>query len=495
MAIEVWIYPTMEYFLLKFKNDTKIYLDEYMIKCYDNVKLEEYMSLMKLKGKEIYMNNDSKDYDKYKDFVNNKPYRLSIFYYDKITYKCFVQDTEEVDDVREQSRILEEGDALLEKDSDDDSVDENHPINSTLYIPDASHTAAGGSREQPPVFNIGSMIRNLVTPSRRSTLTVNDEINVEIVRPAGNEEAVDDDNGGEAPTKKKTGGKGPKPGSGKNPRKRGTETDSEGNKNIPLKKPFKKSYATVAKEGSKMCEIRRASGGSMEQVDYDRVIVKLMYALMAFQKGKPVKDRDTWSIRGSGLSRSAVWIGVGSDACVDFIRQNIPGILEDPEDRNSPALYVFFGPGERPFRTLRWRVPYMWCRIPLEDLREMLYMCNPELWEQIERSNGVATDPVWTLKKRVYDQRDAKPEDGSGFVTFILEVEEDMMRILIENCLGVLRIGATEGRLTGSGIVAGVRDFLGVGEGEDEGETGDNDDKDDEADEKENENDDSDMNE
>ena len=121
----------------------------------------------------------------------------------------------------------------------------------------------------------------------------------------------------------------------------------------------------------------------------------------------------------------------------------------------------------------------MWCQVPIEDLREMIRMCNPELWVRIERSDGTAMDPVWKLKKRIHDSRDVTPEDGSGFVSFLIEVEEDLMPLLIERCLGVLRIGATEGRLTGSGIVTEVRNFLGM----------DQEDKDKEDDENESEND------
>ena len=110
----------------------------------------------------------------------------------------------------------------------------------------------------------------------------------------------------------------------------------------------------------------------------------------------------------------------------------------------------------------------MWCQVPIEDLREMVRMCNPELWVRIERSDGSATDPVWHLKKRIHDNRDVTPEDGTGFVSFLIEVEEDLMPLLIERCLGVLRIGATEGRLTGSGIVTEVRNFLGMDQDEEE---------------------------
>ena len=65
-------------------------------------------------------------------------------------------------------------------------------------------------------------------------------------------------------------------------------------------------------------------------------------------------------------------------------------------------------------------------------------------------------------KEESHDSRDVDPEDGTGFVTFMIEVEEDLMRTLVEQCLGVLKIGATEGRLTGSGMVAEVRAFLGM---------------------------------
>ena len=104
----------------------------------------------------------------------------------------------------------------------------------------------------------------------------------------------------------------------------------------------------------------------------------------------------------------------------------------------------------------------MWTRVPLDELQEMITMCNPELWELIERSDGSKTEPVWKLRKRVHDDRDVVPEDGTGFVSFMLEVEDDMMEILVQQCLGELKIGATVGRLTGSGIVAAVREFLGM---------------------------------
>ena len=255
---------------------------------------------------------------------------------------------------------------------------------------------------------------------------------------------------------------------GKNAKKRENNEESEANKVIPKKKSLKKSYAEVSREGARMCEIRREGGSSMLQQDYDFAIIKLMYALMEYQNSKKVKDANAWRIIGSGLSRNAVWLGVGSDACVEFLRRHVPEIVEGED---GPQLYLFFGPGERPFRSLRWRVPYMWCRIPVRDLQEMVRVCNPELWIEIERSNGSFTAPIWNIKKRVHDSRDVDPEDGTGFVTFMIEVEEDLMRTLVEQCLGVLKIGATEGRLTGSGMVAEVRAFLGMNdEKDDEGE-------------------------
>ena len=43
-----------------------------------------------------------------------------------------------------------------------------------------------------------------------------------------------------------------------------------------------------------------------------------------------------------------------------------------------------------------------------------------------------------------------------------MEVEEDAIQVIVEKCLGVWRIGATEGRLMGANIVRLVRIFLGV---------------------------------
>ena len=475
MAIEVWTNPKMEYTLI---NNTitykliKIFLCRIYVKCYDEIK----QTLFSISKTGENLRQKQKVYTK----INN--------------YYIQESDDDEQRRIREEAKRLEEEELLEQTDDDYESVGSNE-LDNTIYIPDAQDTVAGGSSVPPPVFNISTMRRNIVRPASRSRMTINDEIEAdgsnsvaadrggaasELQNNTQNSSAsVETDRGGAASelqnntqeeTDGKKGGKNkPNSKNGKNPVKRGNNDETEGNKAIPKKKPFKKSYAEVAKEGARMCEIRR-EGGNMLQQDYDFAIIKLMYALMAFQKNKKEKDKNAWRIMGSGLSRNAVWLGVDSQECVDFLRQHVPEIREE---ENGPKLYEFYGPGERPFRSLRWRVPYMWCKISIQDLQEMVRMCNPELWTEIERSNGTRTEPIWKIKMRVYDSRDAVPEDGSGFVSFIIEVEEDMMRILVEECLGVLRIGATEGRLTGSGMVSEVRAYLGMNE-EEEGNDEDN---------------------
>ena len=415
-----------------------------------------------------------------KIFNGNDKIKTKTELYNKIHKTFFIQETEEnVELVIRESRDLEQesdDDDLLNRTDEDDtemSTFSNGP-DDTIYVPPAEHVMPGGSRVPPPVIQM----RHIINATRRSSLSVNDEIVTQQSSEAGNS-ATPVEAGREevTPDETKKGGKN-KAGSknGKNPVKRGGGNDDEGNLIIPNKKPMRRSYAEVAREeGSRMCEIRKRGGQSMVQVDYDYAIIKLMFALMKHQKEKKERDRNTWRIRGSGLSRSAVWLGVGSDACVDFLRENVPKIVENDEEDNSPLLYEFYGPGERPFRSLRWRVPYMWFRIDIRDLQDMIFACNPELWIQIERANGERTDPVLRLVKRVPDKRDNDPDNGTGFVSFLIEVEEDLMRVLIEDCLGVLRIGATEGRLSGSGIVTGVREFLGVGDDDDKDKTNDDD--------------------
>ena len=387
-----------------------------------------------------------------------------------------IQDDDDgIEQVRNEARKLEEDDELLERDdSDTDSYhDTSNGLEDTIFIPDAEHTLPGGSSQPPPVINMAQIVRNTARAGRRSSMTIPDEIDS---RDGEGNKDKDKCKDKDAPAK---GGKNDnKNKKGKMPKKRSNEENVDNNKTIPKKK-FRKSYVEVAKEGAKMCEVRSRTGLSLNQRDYDHLILKLMYALKKVQRAVETRNRALWIIHGSGLSRSAVWLGVGSDDCVSFLRVSIPTITDEEGD----PIYLFFGPGERPWRNIRWRVPYMWTRVPLEELQEMITMCNPELWELIERSDGSKTEPIWKLRKRVHDDRDVVPEDGSGFVSFMLEVEDDMMDILVQQCLGELRIGATVGRLTGSGIVAAVCEFLGMSNDDDQNEE-ENQDEDDGGNEK-----------
>ena len=385
--------------------------------------------------------------------------------------------------IREEARTLEEieDDDLLnntDEEAEKDDVIEvtagsdrssnasgmSNQLENTIFVPDASHVMAGGSSRPPPIIQIGNILRSTRTASRRSTMSIVDEIDSTGDRQQKEKELPETSKtkSGEA-NKTKSGGKKEPTASSKKGKQAAKRPATDSGQAPKVK--HRKTYAEVASEGARMCEIRTISGQEMSQQDYNKVIIKLMYALMEYQMKAAVKNkRNTWIIVGSGLSRSAVWLGAGSDECVDFLRISVPLIRLD--ENVDAQMYQFYGPGERPWRLIRWRVPYMWTTVPVDDLQRMVYMCNTELWVKIERSDGNRTDPVWKIKKRIHDDRDVTPEDGSGFVSFLIEVEEDMMPILIEKCLGVLRIGATEGRLTGSGIVTAVREFLGVGNDE-----------------------------
>ena len=441
--------------LIKFEAHLNLkYLSKRKIKCNDNIEIDLILFKHVIYYKQSY----------------------------EITKIYFIQESDDdIPKVVEQARNLEEEDLLRSGASDDDDSTQSNELDNTvceprdtLFIPDASMNVAGSSSEPPPVFNVLGMQQNILRRTalgaRRSSLSVNDEVSNETLNTNKEKEEEKEE---EREDSKKKGGKAKTSNKDKQPVKR---SSNEEDRSAPKKKTFKRSYADVAKEGGQMCEIRRSNGEAMNQEDYDRVIVRLMYELMAFQMKAKNKDRDLWKVEGSGLSRSAVWLGAGSNQCVDFLRRSVPRIRISNENE---APYQFFGPGERPFRNLRWRVPYMWCRLPLADLQNMVLMCNPELWALIEKADGSKSKPVWRIKRRIPDKRDVMPEDGTGFVSFLIEVEEDLMRILVEECLGTLRIGATEGRLTGSGIVTAVRDFLGVTGGA----TGDDDENDEEIDE------------
>ena len=372
----------------------------------------------------------------------------------------------------EQKKLEEEEDELLNRDSDGEYESLSDGRDDTIisgggdrfFIPDADVVSAGGSSRPPPVIDLQALSRIRVEAGRRSSLSVTDEVDLDV---------TDNKTG-----KTKKGGKGAKGAKGK-----GKETKQASNKDEPRlngdtgnkrkndkqgdteveakkKKSNKKSFAEVLKEGGRMCDIRSDSGEPLTQEDYDFLAAKLMYALMKVQEEQG-RDRALWRPIGSGLSQNAVWVGVRGETCVEFMRKAVPGIKR-PDLDGKKFRYVFYGPGECPMRYIRWRIPYMWTKVPVQDLDKMMKACNDELWESIPQHNGEYRDPKIRVIKRVFDNQDNVPEDGRGYVTFLVEVEEDAIRVIVEKCLGVWRIGATEGRLMGANIVRQVRIFLGV---------------------------------
>ena len=371
----------------------------------------------------------------------------------------------------EQKKLEEEEDELLNKDSDGEYESLSDGRDDTIissggdrfYIPDASTVSAGGSSRPPPVIDLLGLSRIRVEAGRRSSLSVTDEVDLDVT----------DNKAGKA----SKGGKGVKGGKGEQgkqasdknePRLNGDtgnkrkQDDKKGETEVEAKKKKtnKKSFAEVLKEGGRMCDIRSDSGEPLTQEDYDFLAAKLMYALMKVQEEQG-RDRALWRPIGSGLSQNAVWVGVRGETCVEFMRKAVPGIKR-PDLDGKKFRYVFYGPGECPMRYIRWRIPYMWTKVPVQDLDKMMKACNDELWESISQHNGEYRDPKIRVIKRVFDNQDNVPEDGRGYVTFLVEVEEDAIPVIVEKCLGVWRIGATEGRLMGANIVRLVRIFLGV---------------------------------
>ena len=129
----------------------------------------------------------------------------------------------------------------------------------------------------------------------------------------------------------------------------------------------------------------------------------------------------------------------------------------------------------------------MWLRVDASDLEAMIRAANPELWVTFQRSDGTERSPILRLKKRVYDSRDAVPDNGTGFVTLLIEMEEDVFKILVEQCNGILRIGANQGKLEGGGMKAALKAFKGEDDADAPGGANDeNDDNQDDDDEMEN---------
>ena len=358
----------------------------------------------------------------------------------------------------------------------------------------------GTASDAPPRVTASSVPpRVTAAAGRRSSLSISDEIDSVPAISCAAQVLAQQNNAEETPSVAK--GKSKKNASkGKAPKRRnsgdntgntgnnaGEDVDQEGGES-KKRKVNKKSYAEVAKEGHFMCDIRADNGEQLIQSDYDWLAIQLMFHLIEFQKKN--KKKQAWKVQASGMSQSAVWLGAETQECVDFLRQAVPQI-EPPErnenDNRREYQYRFYGPNELPFRYVRWRIPYMWLRVDASDLEAMIRAANPELWVTFQRPDGTERSPILRLKKRVYDSRDAVPDNGTGFVTLLIEMEEDVFKILVEQCNGILRIGANQGKLEGGGMKAALKAFRGEDDADaPDGANDENEDDQDDDDEMEN---------
>ena len=228
----------------------------------------------------------------------------------------------------------------------------------------------------------------------------------------------------------------------------------DNNKKDDGKRYKKRTFADITK-GKLKCEVRNSKSSELSQKDFNQIGIQSMYKVLNLEAKGTKTD---WSVQEAGISQMAIWYTVNNQTTVDTMRLVIPSITP-PEIDGKPAdyMYVFFGPGEQPFRYMRWRIPVWWSTVPFSDIENFARQMNPALKVMVNDGQGGKRYAAFKLKNRVKDRRD-KIGDDKGMMSIQLEVEEVLWRPIIDVYKGKLRLGINgECMIEGGGVQAEVR--------------------------------------
>ena len=187
-----------------------------------------------------------------------------------------------------------------------------------------------------------------------------------------------------------------------------------------------------------------------------------MYKVVKEKKVNP--ENVEWKIATSGVSQGAIYYIVESQKTLDLLKKLVPQVTPpvDMNDTPAPYKYVVFGPGELPYRYIRWRIPGIWKQTPLNDFEHIIRAVNEDVDITVPIVGGGERKLV-IRAKRILDDKDKEKNDKdkkkekkkSSQIMLLLEVEERLVDVLVKKCDGMLAIGPNKGRLEGGSVNGG----------------------------------------
>jgi hypothetical protein len=207
-----------------------------------------------------------------------------------------------------------------------------------------------------------------------------------------------------------------------------------------------RSYAQAAKAaGGKMLEIRSHNQEYLlEQLDFDFIDTE---CTMKFFEKWNEGDVTEYDMTG-GLSQGGVWVSCRNMETLNIVKEFVATL-------SSPDLlggrYKVFGEGEKPYLYLQAWIPDRWWD-KKDQLFQLIKYTNRWLTAPLEDGQIPHFRLSSGLKKRKSNDR--------GFFEVTFEIDEYLFPVIAER-KGQFKIGMTETKFFGSGMVAAAKRMIG----------------------------------
>lgn len=233
------------------------------------------------------------------------------------------------------------------------------------------------------------------------------------------------------------------------PEERTAKRKREGTSEKKDDPPKKRTFAEVTK-GKIVCEVRSDDPDLLlGQDDYDTIDITLATKL---SKQTAQGDEAPWDIQNAGISQGGVWYAVGNQFTLDELMKIIPTIT--PPVGN--YKYLTFGPGNRPYRYFRVKLPRRYFQLVTEeDIAQTIRMSNPSLNYSVTDSITGEIRPVHIKFKGIVKDQDLEKQTHFWIS---LELEEELLwKIASMAVPGIIRVSTTSAPITGGGIQAAIK--------------------------------------